>query len=160
MQSPRAAGATIEKLRGCYFYLVASETARSRFLFSPQQATLSEMKVCLLAAFALAGGRLVQAQEIELPPIVVTGTFELRQGPSVTDLFTLHLEKQIETKQAVEDAMARAPWYYSRYWNYFPMRIESSSGNLDEFLRPQYLTLDNQKQDWELRKSEKQSLFD
>jgi hypothetical protein len=100
------------------------------------------------------------AQEAELPPIVVTGTFELRQGPSVTDLFTLHLEKQIEAKRTIEEAMARSPWYYSRLWNYFPMRIESSSGNSDQFFTPQYLTLENQKADWELRKTEKQSLFD
>jgi hypothetical protein len=111
----------------------------------------------VLAAFVTVGAR---AQEAELPPIVVTGTFELRQGPSVTDLFTLHLEKQIEAKRAVDEAIARSPWYYSRFWNYFPMRMESSSGALDQFLKPQYLTLENQKADWELRKSEKQSLFD
>lgn len=118
------------------------------------------MKVWVLAAFAVAGAGLVHAQEIELPPIVVSGTFELRQGPSVTDLFTLHLEKQFEAKHAVEEALARAPWYYARFWNYVPMRIESSSSDPNEFFRPQYLTLENQKQDWELRKSEKQSLFD
>ncbi|HZE12210.1 MAG TPA: hypothetical protein VE086_00500 [Chthoniobacterales bacterium] len=109
------------------------------------------------AAFVTVGAR---AQEAELAPIVVTGTFEIRQGPSVTDLFTLHLQKQIETKRAVDDAIARSPWYYSRFWNYFPMRMESSSGDLDQFLKPQYLTLENQKADWELRKTEKQSLFD
>jgi hypothetical protein len=118
------------------------------------------MRGCALAAFAVASAGLVHAQEVELPPIVVSGTFELRQGPSVTDLFTLHFEKQIETKRAAEDALARAPWYYSRYWNYLPMRIESSSGDPNEFFRPQFLTLENQKADWELRKAEKQSLFD
>src|SRR5438045_8056356 len=133
---------------------------RKDFPFFVEAAKIARVRVVLAGLVALGTAGITRAQEIELPPIVVTGTFELRQGPSVTDLFTLHLEKQFETKHAVEDAMARAPWYYSRYWNYFPMRIESSSGNLDEFLRPQYLTLDNQKQDWELRKSEKQSLFD
>ena len=118
------------------------------------------MKLCVLAVLAVAGAGLADAQEIELPPIVVSGTFELRQGPSVTDLFTLHLEKQIETKRAVEDAFERAPWYYAQFWNYIPMRVESSSGNSDQFFRPQYLTLENQKQDWELRKAEKQSLFE
>ena len=110
-----------------------------------------------IAAMSLAD--FVRGQEIELPPIVVTGTFELRPGPSVTDLFTLHLQKQFETKRAVEEAVAKSPWYYSRFWNYFPMRIESSSSDSDQFFKPQYLTLENQKADWELRKNEKQSLF-
>lgn len=111
-----------------------------------------------LVSFAAAGT--VGGQEIELPPIVVTGTFELRQGPSVTDLFTLHLEKQSETKRALDEAAARSPWYYASFWSYSPMRIESSSGNADQFFRPQYLTLENQKMDAELRKADKQSLFD
>ena len=118
------------------------------------------MKVCVRVALALAGAGLVYAQEIELPPIVVTGTFELRQGPSVTDLFTQHLQKQIETNRGVEETMARSPWYYSRFWNYFPMGLGSSSPDPDQFFKPQYLSLENQKTDWELRKSEKQSLFD
>jgi hypothetical protein len=118
------------------------------------------MKVFLLALFALLTAGVVRAQEIELPPIVVTGTFELRQGPSVTDLFTQHLQKQIETKRAVEETLARSPWYYSRYWNYIPMRLGSSSPDPDQFFKPQYLTLENQKAEWELRKTEKQSLFD
>jgi hypothetical protein len=118
------------------------------------------MKVCVLGALVIAGAELVDAQEIELPPIVVTGTFELRQSPSLTDLFTLHLEKQIESKRAVEEALERAPWYYSRYWSYVPMRLGSSAPDSDQFFRPQYLALENQKQDWELRKAEKQSLFD
>ena len=118
------------------------------------------VKIVGAVVLALAATCLVEAQEAELPPIVVTGTFELRHGPSVTDLFTQHLERQIETKRAVEDAMARSPWYYSRIWSYFPMRLESSSGDLDQFLKPQYLTLENQKMDWELRKTEKQSLFE
>ena len=118
------------------------------------------MKVWVRLGLALAGAGLVYAQEIELPPIVVTGTFELRQGPSVTDLFTQHLQKQIDTKRAVEETMARSPWYYSRFWSYFPMGLGSSSPNPDQFFKPQYLSLENQKTDWELRKSEKQSLFD
>ena len=118
------------------------------------------VKGFVVACLALAGMSSAFAQEAELAPIVVTGTFELRQGPSVTDLFTQHLERQIETKRAVDEAIAKSPWYYSRFWNYVPMRIESSSGNSDQFFRPQYLTLENQKADWELRKSEKQSLFD
>jgi len=113
-----------------------------------------------VAIAAMSATDLVRGQEAELPPIVVTGTFELRQGPSVTDLFTLHLQKQMEAKRAVDEAMERSPWSYARFWNYFPMRIESSTGGSDQFFRPQYLTLENQKADWELRKAEKQSLFD
>lgn len=127
--------------------------------FDSARASLWAVKIVPAVVLALAGLSPALAQEAELPPIVVTGTFELRQGPSVTDLFTQHLQKQVETKQAVEETMAKSPWYYSRFWDYFPMRIESSSDNLDQFFRPQYLTLENQKADWELRKSEKQSLF-
>jgi len=112
-----------------------------------------------MALLAVASAGVVRAQEIELPPMVVTGTFDLRQGPSVTDLFTQHLQKQIETKRAVEDAFARSPWYYSRFWGYSPIRIGSSSPDPELFFKPQYLTLENQKADWELRKTEKQSLF-
>ena len=118
------------------------------------------MKVCAFAAFAVAGAGLIQAQEINLPPIVVTGTFELRQGPSVTDLFTQHLEKQFETKRTLEETMAKSPWYYSRFWSYVPLGLGSSAPDPELFFKPQYLSLENQKQDWELRKSEKQSLFD
>jgi hypothetical protein len=111
-------------------------------------------------AFTLVGVTLVEAQEAELPPIVVTGTFELRHGRSVTDLFTQHLQKQIESKRAVEEAIAKSPWYYSRFWSYIPLGLGSSSPDPDQFFKPQYLTLENQRSDWELRKTEKQSLFD
>jgi len=118
------------------------------------------MKVCAFAAFAVTGAGLTQAQEIEVPPIVVTGTFELRQGPSGTDLFTQHLERQIETKRAVEETIAKSPWSYSRLWSYIPFGLGSASPDPDQFFKPHYLALENQKEDWELRKSEKQSLFD
>ena len=100
------------------------------------------------------------AQEVELPPIVVSGTFELRPGPSVTDLFTLHLQKQIETKRAQDEATERAPWYYSNFWRYVPMQLQSSSLDSAQFFAPRYLSLENQKADWELRKAEKKSLFE
>ena len=116
--------------------------------------------VVCATAFALAATCVAGAQEIELPGIVVTGTLELRQGPSVTDLFTLHWQKQIETKRAVDEALARSPWYYSRFWSYSPIRLGSSSPDPDLFFKPQYLTLENQKADWELRRTEKQSLFE
>jgi hypothetical protein len=113
-----------------------------------------------VAAFVVAGVCFVDAQEIELPPIVVTGTFELRQGPSVVDLFTMHLQKQIETKRTLEEMVARSEWYYSRLWKYVPMELGSSSPDPEQFFKPQYLSLENQKSDWELRKIEKQSPFD
>jgi hypothetical protein len=84
------------------------------------------MKRGILAMLALLPA-LVAAQEIELPPIVVTGTFELRQGPSVVDLFTMHLQKQLETKRSLEEMVARSPWYYSGLWKYVPMGLGSSS---------------------------------
>ncbi|HEX4640532.1 MAG TPA: hypothetical protein VH252_04050 [Chthoniobacterales bacterium] len=126
---------------------------------SKSNAPVTFLGIAVAVAVVGAAG-FARGQEIELPPIVVTGTFELRPAPSVTDLFTLHLQKQFETKRAVEETVAKSPWYYSRFWNYFPMRIGSSSSDSDEFFKPQYLTLENQKADWELRKSEKQSLFD
>ena len=116
--------------------------------------------LALLMIFAALVTARTRAQEAELVPIVVTGTFELRQGPSVTDLFTQHLEKQTETKRAVEETIAKSPWYYSRFWNYVPLELGSSAPDPDLFFKPQYLSLENQRQDWELRKSEKQSLFD
>jgi hypothetical protein len=138
----------------------ASHCRKSIFLFSPSGRICRQVKAFLMVAFVLGGAGMVRAHEIELPPIVVTGTFELRQGPSVTDLFTLHLQRQIENRRAVEGTLARSPWYYSRYWNYIPMRLGSSSPDSDQFFKPQYLTLDNQRADWELRKMEKLSLFD
>jgi len=128
--------------------------------FDSARANLWSVKIVRVVVFVLAGLSPAIAQEVVLPPIVVTGTFELRQGPSVTDLFTQHLQKQIDTKRAVEETIARSPWYYSRFWNYFPIGLGSSSPDPDLFFKPQYLTLQNQKTDWELRKSEKQSLFD
>jgi hypothetical protein len=118
------------------------------------------VKGFVIACLALTGMGGAFAQEIELPPIVVTGTFELRPGPSVTDLFTLHLQKQIETKRAVEETVARSPWYYSRYWNYVPMKFGSSSPDPDQFFKPRYLMFEYQKDEWELRKAEKKSLFE
>lgn len=119
------------------------------------------MKAAVAAIWvACAAAQSLPAQEAELAPIVVTGTFELRQGPSVTDLFTRHLLKQIETRQAMEEIVARSPWYYSRLWNYFPMQLQSSSSDSALFFMPRYLSLDNQHAEEMLRKSEKQSLFD
>ena len=119
------------------------------------------MKAAIAAIWvAFAAVHPLPAEEAELAPIVVTGTFELRQGPSVTDQFTKYLLKQIETKREIEEIQARSPWYYSRLWNYLPMRLESSSSDSALFFMPRYLDLDNQHAEEMLRKSEKQSLFD
>jgi hypothetical protein len=117
------------------------------------------VKVLLVAVFLVLGTVALRAQEAELAPIVVTGTFELRPGPSVTDLFTQHLHRQIETKRTLEEAIARTPWYYARFWNYFP-RLESSSTHPSHFFTPSYLTSDYRNSERALIESRKQSLFD
>jgi len=117
------------------------------------------MKGAVIAVVTFLAAGLLYAQEAEVEPIVVTGTFELSRRPSVTDQFTQHLLRQVETHRLLEESAARSPWYYSDIWKYFPMRIESSSIDPTLFSKPQYLSLENQKMDWELRKMEKQSLF-
>lgn len=115
----------------------------------------------LSAAGVLALGLLTaRAQEVTLPPIVVAGTFELRQGPSVTDLFTQHLQKQIEARRALEEATARSPIFNARFWSYIPMRLESASSDSSVFFTPNYLTLDYRNAERALRDSRKQSIFD
>jgi hypothetical protein len=116
--------------------------------------TLSATAVLLLCVLA------ANAQEVTLPPIVVTGTFELRQGPSITDLFTQHLQKQIEAKRALEEATARSPIFNARFWSYIPMRLESSSSDSSQFFTPSYLTTDYRNAERALQESRKQSLFD
>jgi hypothetical protein len=118
------------------------------------------MKLFLAALLTLGSTVIIRAQEAELPPIVVTGTFELAPRPSVTDLFTQHLLKQFETHRTLEEAVSRAPWYYSRIWGYAPMKLESSFDDSAKFFTPRYLTTEYQQLDQELRKSEKQSLFE
>jgi hypothetical protein len=117
------------------------------------------VKILLAAVFLGLGTAMLQAQEAELAPIVVTGTFELRQGPSITDLFTQHLQRQIETKRTLEESIARAPWYHARIWNYFP-RLQSSSIDPSHFFTPSYLTSDYRNTERALEESRKQSLFE
>lgn len=118
------------------------------------------MKVWLAAVVIVMAAAPARAQEAELPPIVVTGTFELNPRPSVTDRFTQHLLKQFEARLAFEEMVARSPWYYSSVWKYFPMQLQSSSSDPAQFFAPRYLSLENQNLEQALRKSEKQSLFD
>lgn len=118
------------------------------------------MRILLAAGLLILGAVLLRGQEAELPPIVITGTFELRQGPSITDLFTQYLTRQMEAKRAAEEMAARSPLYYARFWSSIPMRLESSSTDSSPFLTPTYLTPDYRNAERALQESRKQSLFD
>ena len=117
------------------------------------------MKVLWSATFLLLGAITLSAQEVTLPPIVVTGTFELRPGPSVTDLFSQHLQRQMETKRALEEAAARSPVFNARFWSYIPMRLENCSNDSSQFFTPSYLTSDYRNTARLLERSRKQSIF-
>ena len=112
-----------------------------------------------MAIFLVLGAIALRAQEVTLPPMVVTGTFELRQGPSVIDLFTQHLQRQMETKRAVEEAVARSPWFSAPFWNYLPP-LQNSSSDSSQFFTPSYLTLDYRNTERVLQESRRHSLFD
>lgn len=114
----------------------------------------------MLGVFLVLGSAQLRAQEAELPPIVVTGTFELRQAPQVIDLFAAHLQKQIETRHAEEDAVAKSPVFNARFWSYIPMRLENCSNDSSQFFTPSYLTSDYRNTARLLEESRKQSLFD
>jgi hypothetical protein len=115
--------------------------------------TLSAATVLLLSLLA------ARAQEVTLPPMVVTGTFELRQGPSVTDLFTQHLLRQAEAKRALEEAAERAPLFNAKFWSYLP-QLQNSQSDSSQFFTPSYLTPGYRNADRALQESRKQSLFD
>ena len=115
--------------------------------------TLSAAAVLLLSLVA------ARAQEVTLPPMIVTGTFELRQWPSVTDLFTQHLLRQAEAKRAMEEATARAPIFNAKFWSYLPP-LQNSQTDSSQFFTPSYLTLDYRNAERALQESRKQSLFD
>jgi hypothetical protein len=119
----------------------------------------SSVKTLWAAAVLLLSLTSARAQEVTLPPMVVTGTFELRQGPSVTDLFTQHLLKQAEAKRALEEAAARAPLLNAKFWSYLP-QIQNSQTDSSQFFTPSYLTLDYRNAERALQESRKQSLFD
>lgn len=118
------------------------------------------MKGLLIGAFLVLSGIELRAQEAELPPIVVTGTFELRQAPQVIDLFARHLEKQIETRRTAEEMVAKSPILNARFWSHIPMRLENCSNDSSQFFTPSYLTSDYRNTARLLEESRKQSLFD
>ena len=129
------------------------------FLLGEIRGKLLRVRILLVVAFLALGGATLRAQEAELPPIVVTGTFELRPGPSIIDRFTEHLLKQMETKRTVEEGVARAPWFNAPFWKYLPP-LQSSSTDSFQFFTPSYLTSDYRNTERALRDSQKQSLFD
>ena len=92
----------------------------------------------LLAALPIASD--AQTDVVEIAPIVVTGTFELRRSPPAVDAFTKYLEKQIEAQREHEEAIARSPIWNARFWSLVPVRLESST-NLNEFFVPNYSTI-------------------
>jgi hypothetical protein len=93
-----------------------------------------------LLAIALAATALhAQDQVVEIAPIVVTGTFELRRAPTAVDSFTRYLEQQLETKRAEQEAIARSPIWNARFWSFIPIRLESSTDS-HQFFIPSYST--------------------
>jgi hypothetical protein len=112
-----------------------------------------------VGTFLLLGAVALRAQEATLPPIVVTGTFELRQGPSVTDLFTQHLQRQIEAKRVLEEAAASSPIFNAQFWRYLPP-LQNCSIDSSQFFTPSYLTSDYRNAERALQESRKHSLFD
>jgi hypothetical protein len=122
-------------------------------------AQAADVKTLLAAAIFALSLLAAHAQEVTLPPMIVTGTFELRQGPSVTDLFTLHLQRQMEAKRTLEEATARAPWFNAKFWSYLP-QIQNSQSDSSQFFTPSYLTTDYRNAERALQDSRKQSLFD
>src|SRR6266404_6073667 len=117
------------------------------------------MKARLAAAILALSLLPARGQEVTLPPIVVTGTFELRQGPSVTDLFTQHLQRQIEAKRTLEEATARAPIFNMTFWRYLPP-LQDCSSDSTQFFTPSYLTTDYRNAERALQESRKQSFLD
>lgn len=122
-------------------------------------AETDDVKVLPIVAILSFGAAELYAQEVTLPPMVVTGTFELRQGPSVTDLFTQHLLKQAEAKWALEEAAARAPLFNAKFWSYLP-QLQNSQVDFPQFFTPSYLTTDYRNAESALRESSKRSIFE
>jgi hypothetical protein len=116
------------------------------------------VKTLLAVALLIFGLVPAPGQEVTLPPIVVTGQFELRQGPSVTDLFTQHLQRQIEAKRVLEEATSRSPLFNARFWSYLPP-LQNSSSDSSQFFTPSYLTTDYRNAERALEESRKQSVF-
>ena len=120
-----------------------------RFLLASAVLLLSEI-----------GLRAQEAVVAELPPIVLTGSFELRLGPSTAELFAKYLEKEMETRRAVEAAVSRSPIMNAGFWRYIPIPLGAAENNSFVFHTPRYLTLDYLLTERALQTSRKHSLFD
>ena len=120
-----------------------------RFLLASAVLLLSEI-----------GLRAQEAVVAELPPIVLTGSFELRPGSSTADLFAKYLEKEMETRRAAEEAVSRAPFMNARFWRYIPIPLGAAENNSFVFHTPRYLTLDYLHTERALQTSRKHSLSD
>ena len=120
------------------------------------------MKILCAVAALILGEAGLRAQEttVDLPGVVVTGAFELRRTPSAADSFMKYLDKQIDARRAADEAVARTPFWNARFWNYIPMRLESSSIDPTQFFTPSYLTLDYRNAERVLEESRKHSLFE
>jgi len=93
-----------------------------------------------LLAIVLAAALLrAQDQVVEIAPLLVTGSFELRRAPAAVDSFTRYLEQQSETKRAEQEATARSPIWNARFWSFIPIRLESSIDS-HQFFVPGYST--------------------
>jgi hypothetical protein len=135
------------------------KTIEKEFSFFEVRQKLATVRLSPVLAFLVLGAIALRAQEVTLPPIVVTGTFELRQGPTVTDLFTQHLQKQIEAKRVLEEAAASSPILNAKFWKYLPP-LQNCSIDSSQFFIPSYLTSDYRNAERALQESRKHSLFD
>jgi hypothetical protein len=120
------------------------------------------VRILRIVAVLVLGGAALHAQEtaVDLPGVVVTGTFEPRRTPSPADSFLKYLDRQIDAKRAADEANARARFWNARFWGYIPIHIESSSIDPTQFFTPNYLTLDYRNTARALEESRKHSLFD
>ena len=120
------------------------------------------MKILCAVAALILGEAGLRAQEttVDLPGVVVTGAFELQRSPTSADSFMKYLDKQIDARRAADEAVARTPFWNARFWNYIPMRLESSSIDPTQFFTPSYLTLDYRNAERVLEESRKHSLFE
>ena len=120
------------------------------------------MKILCAVAALILGGTGLYAQEttVDLPGVVVTGTFELRRTPTPADSFMKYLDRQIDAKRAAEEAIARAPVWNARFWSYIPIGLGSSSIDPMQFFTPSYLTQEFRNDTRALEESRKHSLFE